>query len=58
MIPQKPQRSKPSPKPKRRVSPAEQAWLDRVNGQLAHDESMQKLREFWLWERPSNEKSE
>lgn len=45
--------SKPPPKPVRRVSPAERAWLDRINRQLAHDEYMQSRREFWLAERPS-----
>lgn len=58
MIPQKPPRCKPPPKTKRWISPAEQAWLDRINGQLAHDEWMQKQREYWLWERPPDKKSE
>ena len=44
--------SKPPPKHTRRVSPAEQAWLDRINRQLAYDEYMQAKREFWLAERP------
>ena len=44
--------SKPPPKPARRVSPAEWAWLDRINSQLAYDEYMQAKRELWLWERP------
>jgi len=44
--------SKPPPKPARRVSPAEWAWLDRINRQLAYDEYMQAKREFWLAERP------
>ena len=45
---------KPPPKPARRVSPAEWAWLDRINRQLAYDEYMQAKRELWLWERPAN----
>ena len=45
-------RSKPPPKSARRVSPAEWAWLDHINRQLAYDEYMQAKREFWLWERP------
>ena len=45
-------RGKPPPKSTRRVSPAEQAWLDRINRQLAYDEYMQAKREFWLAERP------
>ena len=45
--------SKPPPKPIRRVSPAEWAWLYRINRQLAHDEYMQAKREFWLAERPT-----
>ena len=44
--------SKPPPRSTRRVSPAEQAWLDRINRQLAYDEYMQAKREFWLAERP------
>ena len=47
-----PMQSKPPPRPARRVSPAEWAWLDRINRQLAYDEYMQAKREFWLWERP------
>lgn len=45
-------RDKPPPRPTRRVSPAEWAWLDRINRQLAYDEYMQAKREFWLAERP------
>ena len=45
-------RCKPPPKSARRVSPAERAWLDRINRQLAYDEYMQAKREFWLAERP------
>ena len=45
--------SKPPPKPVRRVSPAEWAWLDRINRQLAYDEYMQAKREVWLAERPT-----
>ena len=45
-------RGKPPPRPARRVSPAEWAWLDRINRQLAYDEYMQAKREFWLAERP------
>ena len=48
--------SKPPPKSARRVSPAEWAWLDRINRQLAYDEYMQARREFWLAERPHKEK--
>ena len=44
----KPPQSKPPPRPARRVSPAEWAWLDRINRQLAYDEYMQAKREFWL----------
>ncbi|WP_419019991.1 hypothetical protein [Intestinimonas butyriciproducens] len=44
------------PKPARRVSPAEWAWLDRINRQLAHDEYMQARREFWLAARPATGK--
>ncbi len=58
MIPTDPPRRKPPPKSKRRISPAQRAWLDRINGQLAHDEWMQKQREYWLWERPPDKKSE
>ncbi len=39
--------------PTRRISPAEWAWLDRINRQLAHDEYMQARREFWLAARPA-----
>ena len=45
--------SKPPPKSTRCVSPAEWAWLNRVNRQLAYDEYMQAKREFWLAARPS-----
>lgn len=58
MIPTDPPRRKPPPKTKRWISPAEWAWLDRVNGQLAYDEYMQWQREFWLGERPVKEKEE
>lgn len=51
-MPVKMPHSKPPPKPARRVSPAEWAWLDRINRQLAYDEYMQAKRELWLWERP------
>ena len=44
--------SKPPPRPARRVSPAEWAWLDRINRQLAYDEYMQAKREYWLAEHP------
>ena len=44
----KPPQSKPPPRPARRVSPAEWAWLDRINRQLAYDEYMQAKREYWL----------
>lgn len=44
------------PKPARRVSPAEWAWLDRINRQLAYDEYMQARREFWLAARPAKGK--
>lgn len=57
MIPTGPPRRKPpARKNTRRTSPAEWAWLDRVNGQLAYDEYMQRQREFWLGERPPKEK--
>jgi len=46
-------RGKPPPKSTRYVSPAEQAWLDRIKRQLAYDEYMQTKREFWLAERPT-----
>jgi len=49
-------RSKPPPKPTRRISPAEWSWLDRFNRQLAYDEYMQAKREFWLVERPPKSK--
>ena len=39
-------------KPARRVSPAERAWLNNINLQLAHEEIMQAKRELWLFERP------
>ena len=51
-------RNKPPPKPARHVSPAEWAWLDRINRQLAYDEYMQAKRELWLWERPSKGQSD
>ena len=54
----KPPQSKPPPRPARRVSPAEWAWLDRINRQLAYDEYMEAKREFWLWERPPKAKSD
>lgn len=44
----KPPQSKPLSKPTRHISPAEWAWLNQVNRQLAHDEYMQTKREFWL----------
>lgn len=53
-MPTKMSRGKPPPIPTRRVSPAERAWLDHINRQLAHDEYMQGRREFWLAERPHN----
>ena len=37
----KPPQNRPPPKPARRVSPAEWAWLNRINRQLAYDEYMQ-----------------
>ena len=49
--------SKPPPKSARRVSPAEWAWLDRINRQLTYDEYMQAKREFWLAERPPKKKT-
>lgn len=49
--------SKPPPKPTRHVSPAEWAWLDRMNRQSIYDEHMQARREFWLSERPSKGRS-
>ena len=57
-MPVKMPHSKPPPKPARRVSPAEWAWLDHINRQLAYDEYMQAKREFWLWERPSKGQSD
>lgn len=51
-------RNKTPPKPVRRVSPAEWAWLDQMNRQLANDEYMQAKREFWLWARPSKRESD
>ena len=51
-MPVKVPQSKPPPKPARRVSPAEWAWLDRIKRQLAYDEYMQAKREVWLAERP------
>ena len=51
-------RSKPPPKPARRVSPAEWAWLDRINRQLAYDEYMQAKREYWLAARPAKGESD
>ena len=47
-----------APKPVRRISPAEWAWLDRINRQLAYEEYMEAKREFWLWERPPKAKSD
>ena len=54
----KPPQSKPPPKPTRRVSPAEWAWLNRINRQLAHDEYMQTKREYWLAARPARGESD
>ena len=45
--------SKPPPKPARHISPAEWAWLYRINRQHVYDEYMQAKREFWLAERPT-----
>ena len=45
-------RPKPPPKPARRISPAEWAWLESIKRQLAYDEYMQAKREVWLAERP------
>ena len=53
----KPPQSKPPPNPARRVSPAEWAWLDRINRQLAYDEYMQAKREYWLAARPARGES-
>ena len=50
--------NKPPPKSVRYVSPAEQAWLNRINRQLAYDEYMQSRREFWLAARPSKGESD
>ena len=50
--------SKPPPKPVRRISPAEWAWLDCINRQFAYEEYMEAKREFWLWERPPKAKSD
>ena len=50
--------SKPPPKPARPVSPAERAWLNRINRQLAYDEYMQAKREFWLAARPAKGESD
>ena len=54
----RPPQSKPPPKAARWASPAERAWLDRINRQLAYDEYMQARREFWLWERPARGESD
>jgi hypothetical protein len=54
----KPPQSKPPPRPARRVSPAEWAWLDRINRQLAYDEYMQAKREYWLAARPARGESD
>ena len=51
-MPMKIPRGKPPPKHTRWVSPAERAWLDQINRQLAYDEYMQAKRELWLAERP------
>ena len=53
-MPMKIPRGKPPPKRTRWVSPAEWAWLDEINRQLAYDEYMQAKRELWLAERPSS----
>ena len=53
-MPMKIPRGKPPPKRTRWVSPAERAWLDQINRQLAYDEYMQAKRELWLAERPSS----
>lgn len=34
------------------ISEEEQAWLDGIKRQLAHDEYMQAVREAWLFQRP------
>ncbi len=57
-MPVKVPQSKPPPKAARWVSPAERAWLDRINRQLAYDEYMQAKREFWLAERPAKSGNE
>ena len=57
-MPGKPPQRKLPPKPARRVSPAEWAWLNRVNRQLAHDEYMQAKREYWLAARPARGESD
>ena len=49
-------RSKPPPKSPRYISPAEQAWLNRIKRQLAYDEYMQAKREIWMFQRPTKEK--
>ena len=51
-VPQSKPRSKSRSKPARCVSPAEWAWLCRVNRQSSYDEYMQAKREFWLCARP------
>ena len=51
-MPTKMPQSKPPPKSVRFVSPAEQAWLNRIKRQLAYDERMQAKREIWLFQRP------
>ena len=57
-MPLKTPQSKPPPKRTRWVSPAERAWLDQINRQLAYDEYMQAKRELWLAERPSAQRDE
>ena len=57
-MPTKIPRGKPPPKRTRWVSPAERAWLDQINRQLAYDEYMQAKRELWLAERPSAQRNE
>ena len=57
-MPVKVPQSKPPPKTARWVSPAERAWLDRINRQLAYDEYMQAKREFSLAERPAKSGNE
>ena len=57
-MPTKIPRGKPPPKHTRWVSPAERAWLDQINRQLAYDEYMQAKRELWLAERPSAQRNE